>query len=128
MKTVKAEVKSAQKNSEGKRVTVAEINYPEYETLDEAIKALSEPTCLKLVNAQVATNEKNRARADAVGTPSEKALQQEAFARIVANADLTKKFMEVTGDQTRTTAFLAEIVAQIKAEKGIVDEAGTDAA
>jgi len=127
MKTLQAEVKSARKSKEGKREVVSTITYPEYESLTEAIHALSEGTCLKLVNAQVATNEKNRARAEAVGTPTEKALQQEAFQRLLSTTEGTQRLASVTGDTVRFTALIADTIKLLKEEKGIKDDEEADA-
>jgi len=127
MKQITSEVKSARLKGGGetadkKRVVVGTATYPEYEILSEAIEALGEKTILDLVNAQVATNEKNRVRAEAVGTPSEEKLKNEAFQRILNSDDLRERFRQNTGNQVAINAIINEVVNQIKVEKGIAVE------
>lgn len=120
MKMVReVEVKSAAKSKDNKREVVAKIDYPEYETLDEAVKALSEARALELCNVQVATNAKNEARAAATGVPSQSKLKEEAFMRL---AQHPHKLQEVAGDAVRLNALLEAEILLIKKEKGIDQE------
>lgn len=128
MKMVKAPVKSARKSKldeKGNKVRteVGTAEYPEYDTVDEARHALSDGVVLKLVNAQVATNAKNNVRAEAVGTPSEKALISEAFSRLTGTAEGMARLAAVQGDTTRMQALISEVVEELKKEKGIAKPA-----
>lgn len=103
------------------REVVGKVRYPIYDSLDESVKALSEPVVLGLVNTQVATDAKNRFRADAVGVPSEKALQSEALNKIInlPNGEGIAMLQKASGDPTQMAALMAKYVAIIKTEKGL---------
>lgn len=120
MKTITAEVKSGRKpGAGGKRELVGTIDISQFDTVDEAVRELSQGEALKLINTQYATNAKNKARANAVGGDSEKSLKAEAFARLLSTDAGTKSLQEVCSDPIRMEALVAQTVAQIKSEKGI---------
>ena len=126
MKTVTKPVtsarKSTEKNADGsvKRVSLGEVTYVQYDTVDEARTSEGDPTVLKLVNAQLATNAKNIFRAEKVGGMSEKAILEAAYIWLMNN-----KMAEVSAaqkDPARMAALKAEAIAAVKKENGVVDD------
>lgn len=139
MKLCKAEVTSSRKkgggyftDDKGKRIrqVVSSTEYPEYETFEELIKAEGEGNVLKFANAQIATNAKNKSRAEAVGTISDTELNRLAVIRLTTSADSLSKLGELqrqaNGDAKLYESLFAQLleatVSQIKAEKGISDD------
>ena len=144
MITCKASVTSARKkgggyflNDKGKRIRqeVGTISYPEYETFAELIQAEGETNVLKYSNAQIATNAKNKARAEAVGTVSETELNRLAMIRVTQPENLPKIAAlqtQAAGDanlyRSLFDQLIASTVAEIKAEKNIEDDDGEEGA
>jgi hypothetical protein len=71
--------------SSGKEVGIA--RYPIYSSLKQAISEIGDNTCLKLVNAQVKTNELNRVRAANAGEMTQNRFD-EAVNDIMNSADV----------------------------------------
>jgi len=123
--TKSVDVKSARKAADGKRAVVAAAELEFFDTLAEFVEAKGEKRTLELALTQNNTNIKNQARAAAVGEPSEKALQNEAFMRIAMAApgtSLSTQAQACAGDPTRFADFVQSVVDTIKAERGIVDD------
>jgi hypothetical protein len=104
------------------RVKVSDVSYLEYDSIEEAIQELGKAKCLDHINAQVATNAKNLARAQAVGGPTEKDLMNEVFNRVASNTELMAEYVKYAGDKARQQAFMSKQLADLKAEKGIVED------
>ena len=116
MKTEVVEVKS-------KSEVVAKVETPVYDTLAEATSALGEEVCLKLVNTQNATNLKNKARAEATGAPSTRALQMEVLAGFTP---LDPEWQAAIGDPSKIGALVEKRVAELKAKRGAAAAATTE--
>lgn len=86
------QMKKKDVTSSQKVVGVAE--YPEYDTLQEAVDAMTDKTILTLVNAQVRTNALNRVRANATGIPS----RSEFEAQVLSLPENFEKLKTVLGD------------------------------
>ena len=107
------------------REVVGKAEWDHYLTLAEAVSAMGETTILALANSQNGTNAKNAVRSAAVGAPSEKSLQQEAFMRLASTEAGQAQLKAVAGDPVRFAALLADTVATIKTEKGLEDDEDT---
>ncbi len=123
MKSETAPVKSARvkgggRTSDGKQIEVGTATYNVYETVSEAIQALSETIVLSRINAQVRTDALNKVRAEAVGTPSDESLRLE----VISDPAVQQKLAACNGDIARVKAVLDAAVADLKQAKGIVDE------
>lgn len=101
------------------RVKVGNVNYVEYETTEEAQRALTDAVCLKFINAQVETNAKNTARAEAVGVPSDKTLRNDAFVRLATTTEGQAALAGCIGDQPKLDALVEETMAALRIERGI---------
>lgn len=141
MKTLKTDVTSSRKKGGGNftndkgeviRQIVSSATYSEYDSLPEAVNAIGTETCLAHINAQIATNAKNKARAEAVGAPSETALREEATMRLMQDPgglmQIGQAAKDAAGDPVRYKALmdsvLSAVITQIKTERGIsTDEA-----
>ena len=102
-----------------KRAEVAKCSYAEYETCDELIAAIGAKEVLDLSNRQIATNAKNKARAEAVGTPSEASLRQDACVKAVSDPAYASRIAAASGNEALVASIINEVLEAIKLEKGI---------
>lgn len=113
MKKCESEVCSASK-------PVGTAEYPEYETITEALEAIGEAEVLSRLNAQIRTDAMNQIRGQFNKTPSKATLQRLAMARITE-----AEFKEVVGDMVRFNALVDAKIKLIEAERKASDEAET---
>jgi hypothetical protein len=104
------------------RKVVGQATYPQFDTVEEAISELTSDEILKLVNAQVKTNEMNRIRASVTGTVSKTQLREMAIARVTPD-----EFASAHGDREKMHSLLLAKEAEIKAELAQArEEAGVE--
>lgn len=120
MKMHSAEVKSESK-------VVATVDVPEFETLSEAVTALSEATCLGLINTQNATNIKNVARASFNTKPSKKKI----LSAIIGSGDYISDPLFIAASQepdaaARTVRVSAYFDARVDAEYKKIESVKAD--
>ena len=97
------------KDVKSKGDVVGTAKYAEYDSTAEAVEAIGEKTCLGLINAQVRTNSMNAVRAEATGTPSEKALRKEALSLITM-----EEFQAAAGNPVALEELINRKVSDLK--------------
>jgi len=112
----------------GPAKVVGEISIEQFETIAEATQFLgSEEEVLGLINTQYATNMKNKVRALANVTISDRKLREMATDRVIGDKDCLEELM-TTDNPTETkerlvTEKMAEIQAELDAKRAQAAEA-----
>ena len=121
-------------NGKPVRRKVADCTYPKYETYAEIVKAEGEANLLKYGNAQIATNAKNKARAEAVVGVSDTELNRQAMLRITQPENMQRIVaiqQQAAGDKKLYEALFTKLVEEVTAElrsEQAVDEPEEDGA
>lgn len=79
MKIETAEVNMRDGNETKK---IGTVDFPEYDTVDEAVENYGESKCLEAINATIRTNAMNKKRAEVRDGPGKKALAEKAMAAL----------------------------------------------
>ena len=104
---------------ETKRCVVGKATFNQYDTLEEAEKALGSKDLLDTINVQVKTDALNAVRAAATGKPSEAALRNEAWIRLATSPEYAGELQKVQGDNAAAERLVTSIINKIKQEKGL---------